>query len=265
MLRLWRCRGARGRAPSRGSPAPARRAAGLPHRPLAPHAYTRRADRADNTLPFPLQSAAARTADEIDRERVEPPCAWPGARVVVNVARIDRRHRLDENPPAPPRRFALEGSAATAAPADAAGSSPSSSTDRARRRSLAVDEGEGAQRRDRLVETLAPELRRQRLAELLARLGKQEQRDRLGREQRRIRSAARRRDAAWRPRRWRGRTSSRPSGRRDSRADASLLGVEQPHRRRLEPARVFGEGDAEPLAIGRRLLVGERQAPERLR
>jgi hypothetical protein len=49
---------------------------------------------------------------------------------------------------------------------------------------FAVDEGEGAQRRDRLVQPVVRELRGQRLAELFASLGKQEQRDRLGREQR---------------------------------------------------------------------------------
>ena len=42
-------------------------------------------------------------------------------------------------------------------------------------------------RRDRFVESVAREIGRQRLAEFLPRLGKQKQRDRLGREQRRIR------------------------------------------------------------------------------
>ena len=41
--------------------------------------------------------------------------------------------------------------------------------------------------------------------------------------------------------------------------------VEQPRRRRLEALAVFGERNVEPLAIGRRLLVRERQAAERLR
>ena len=51
---------------------------------------------------------------------------------------------------------------------------------------LAVDEGEGAQRRDRFVEPVAREIGRQRLAKFLAPLGEQEQRNRLRREQRRM-------------------------------------------------------------------------------
>ena len=49
---------------------------------------------------------------------------------------------------------------------------------------LAVDQREGAQRRHRLVEAVVGERGRQRLAEFFPRLGKQEQRDRLGRQQR---------------------------------------------------------------------------------
>ena len=41
--------------------------------------------------------------------------------------------------------------------------------------------------------------------------------------------------------------------------------IQQFRRRRFQPARVFGERHIEPLAIGRRLLVRERQAAERLR
>jgi hypothetical protein len=50
-----------------------------------------------------------------------------------------------------------------------------------------IDEGEVAQRSNRLVQSLALKLRRQRLAELLARLGEKEQWNCHGREQRRIR------------------------------------------------------------------------------
>ena len=49
---------------------------------------------------------------------------------------------------------------------------------------LAIDQREGAQRRHRLVEAVVGERRRERLAEFFARLGEQEQRDRLGRQQR---------------------------------------------------------------------------------
>ena len=51
---------------------------------------------------------------------------------------------------------------------------------------LAIDERERPQRGNRLIQPVAREQRRQRLAELLPRLGEQEQRDRLGREQRSV-------------------------------------------------------------------------------
>ncbi len=51
---------------------------------------------------------------------------------------------------------------------------------------LAVDQGEGAQRRNRFVEAVAREIRRQPLAKFLPPLREQEQRNRLRREQRRI-------------------------------------------------------------------------------
>jgi hypothetical protein len=44
-----------------------------------------------------------------------------------------------------------------------------------------------------------------------------------------------------------------------------LLGIEHPRRRRHEAPVVLGEREFESLAIGGRLLMGERQAAQRLR
>ena len=147
-----------------------------------------RADRADKPRRFPRPlGGGSGPGDEIERERVEPPRARPGARIVVHLARIDRRHRLDQNPPACLGRFARR-RARRHRPHQ-----PMQPDRLGRDRRialvddrLAVDEREGAQRRDRLVEPVVRELGRQRLAEFLPPLGEQEQRDRLGREQRRV-------------------------------------------------------------------------------
>ena len=51
---------------------------------------------------------------------------------------------------------------------------------------FAIDEREGPQGRDRLVEPVVRKLRRQRLAELLPPFGEQEKRNRFGRKQRSV-------------------------------------------------------------------------------
>ena len=209
---------------------------------------------------------AAVAADQIERERVEPPRARPGARVVEDVSRIDRRHRLDESPPRRLGRLALP------PPRRDRAHQPMQPDRLGRDRRvalvgdrLAVDEREGAQRRDRLVEPVARELRRQRLAEFLARLGEQEQRDRLGREQRRIDD-----QRLGGGMQLGGFVDGEGERLRDRQAAVIFGGrvfgrVEQPRGRGLEPLAIFGERDAEPLAIGRRLLMRERQAAQRLR
>ena len=131
---------------------------------------------------------------------------------------------------------------------------------------LAVDEREGAQRRDRLVEAVAGEQRRERLAELFARLGEQEQRDRLGREQRGMDD-----QRLGGGMELRGLVDGEREGLRDRQAVVILGRRVLARRRAAAPARpskrlrYSASEISEPLAIGRRLLVRERQAAERLR
>jgi hypothetical protein len=130
---------------------------------------------------------------------------------------------------------------------------------------LAIDEREGPERRQSLVKPVVRELRRQRLAEFVPPLGEQEQRDRLGREQRRAddqRLGGRMQ--------LRGPVDGEGEGFRDRQmvlifARRVLFRIQQFRRRRLQPACVFGERHLEPLAIGRRLFVRQRQAAERQR
>ena len=125
---------------------------------------------------------------------------------------------------------------------------------------LAVDQREGAQRRHRLVEAVAGERRGERLAEFLPRLREQEQRDRLRRQQRGVHDQ--RLGGGMELRRLldgereglRHRQAVVILGRRMARV------VEQSRRGGLEAPAVLGQRDVEPLAIGRRLLVRERQA-----
>ena len=104
------------------------------------------------------------------------------------------------------------------APADAAGSSPSSPTDHAHRRSFRGRRG----RRRAAPRPPRPARRPRAETPAARRTFRAPRRTKItgsarARAARHRRSAARRRDAAWRLRRWRGRTTSRPSGRHDIR------------------------------------------------
>jgi hypothetical protein len=124
--------------------------------------------------------------------------------------------------------------------------------------SLAVDEREGAQRRHRLVQSVVRDLRRQRLAECFARLGEQEQRDRFRREQCCI--GDQRFGGGMQ---LGGFVDGEGERLRDRQSAMIACGrvfrcVEQPPGRGIEPLAIVGQRDAEPLAIGRRLLMRER-------
>jgi len=126
-------------------------------------------------------------ADQIESEHIEPPRARPRVRVVEDRQWVSRHHRLDQGPPRRLSGFALQ-------PTRRNRPHQLMQPNRLRRyrrvalvsNCLAIDEREGPQRHDRFVEPILRELGRQRMAELLARLGEQKQRDRLGCQQRRV-------------------------------------------------------------------------------
>ena len=206
-------------------------------------------------------------ADHRQREPVEPPRRRPGPGIVEGVLRIDRRQRLHEGAlrqlariAHPPRRRDL---AHQPVQADGVG---------ADRRvalvhdGLAVDEREGAQRRDR-----PRRARRRRAPRRAARRAsrapslEQEQRDRLRRQQRGVHDQRLDRGMELG-----GLLDGEREGLRH-RQPVVILGrrvarvVEQSRRRRLEALAVVVERLLQPLAIGGRLLVRERQPAERLR
>jgi hypothetical protein len=130
---------------------------------------------------------------------------------------------------------------------------------------LAVEQREAAQRRDRLLELLTGECSGKRRVEVLASLHEQEQRDRFRRQQSGVhdQGLGRRLELA-------GLLDGEREGLRHG-APIVILGgriagvVEQPRRRGREALGIFGERKLQALAIGRRLLVREREAVQDFR
>ena len=111
---------------------------------------------------------------------------------------------------------------------------------------LAIDQRERPQGGDRLVEAVVHEQRRQRLAECLPPLGKEEQRDRLGREQRRVHDQ--RLGGGMQLGRF---VDGDGEGFRRGQlvvifGRGVLVGIEQSRRRRVKAPTIFGEREAGP-------------------
>src|ERR1700722_11050694 len=114
----------------------------------------------------------------MNHDCVKAPSAGPYSRVAEDVSGINPRQRLDESSP---RCF----DSLTLSALRGGDAHQPMQLNRLRRDGwialvgdcLSVDEREGAQRRDSFVEPFVGELRRQRLAELLACVGEQKQRD----------------------------------------------------------------------------------------
>src|SRR5207244_10842370 len=130
---------------------------------------------------------------------------------------------------------------------------------------LAAQERKPPQRGHSFLKTIARERRSEGLAEFFTGLGKQEQRDGFRRQQRGVDDQ---------------RLGSRVEfgclldGKREGlrhRQPVVILGwgvaliIQQTRWRRRETAAIFGKRNVKPLAIGSGLLVGKRQATERLR